>query len=306
MNWLNLETNHIRKPEFVGSEPTARATWHCIIVYCVEQENGGRIVGARLWKDRQWQQTCGVTLEEINGSTLLLKWEGNDLLVWAYPTDKEAEVQKKRSAGRNGGKAQSEAKSAAAKTNGATGGRPITQAETQAQSSNNPSTNPTERKGREVEEEKKENDLFCAEVAEPPAAPKDPVLIFPCAGSVKSWELTEEKLSEWQDTYEEMDVMEALRHARQWCRDNAKKRKTAQGMPRFIGTWLSTAQNKGQHRRTGGSAPVSYWTPTHPDAFRPQDELLREAFKRSHGDNPKAAAILEKLDQMHNGSPAPL
>jgi len=103
MNWLNIRLVNLRSAEYIGSDPVGRATWLSVIAYCCEQENGGRIVGARSWKDRQWQQTCGVTLEEVDGTSLLLKWDGNDLVVWSYPADKEYEIQSKREAGSRGG-----------------------------------------------------------------------------------------------------------------------------------------------------------------------------------------------------------
>jgi hypothetical protein len=64
MIYLNLKTSTLRAPEYIGSEPTARATW-LNLCYCCEQENGGTIDGCAQWKDRQWQQTAGVTLAEV-------------------------------------------------------------------------------------------------------------------------------------------------------------------------------------------------------------------------------------------------
>jgi hypothetical protein len=73
------------------------------MLYSVEQENAGRVAGARAWGDRQWQQTCGVTLEEVDSCAPLLVWVGDDLIIWNYPAEKQAEVQAKREAGRRGG-----------------------------------------------------------------------------------------------------------------------------------------------------------------------------------------------------------
>lgn len=168
MHWLNLPTTIIRSPEYVGSEPTIRATWFNLMAYCAEQENGGEIASCQGWKCRQWQQTCGVTLEEVQQSSELWQWIDGRLVVKFYPDDKQAEVQRNRESGRNGGKKTSPAKSDAARVNGSLGGRSKTQAETQAPESenpsetqaltqaltqaveaNNPSGNPTERKGKE-------------------------------------------------------------------------------------------------------------------------------------------------------------
>lgn len=110
MNWLNLRTSWLREPEFIGAEPSARAAWLCVLSYCCEMENGGRIAGARAWKDRQWQQTCGVTLEEVESASTLISWDGDDLVIWRYPEEKQAEVEAKREAGRQGGLSSGEAR----------------------------------------------------------------------------------------------------------------------------------------------------------------------------------------------------
>lgn len=103
MEWLNIHIPMLRAPEYIGSEPTARATWLNVLAYCMEQENSGRVIGGALWKDRQWQQTCGVTLEEIQTAKLLLVPSGNDLLVWRYPIEKQISVQHQRQSGRENG-----------------------------------------------------------------------------------------------------------------------------------------------------------------------------------------------------------
>lgn len=153
MKYLNLLTQTLHSVPYIASDPTARATWLNVILWSCEQENGGVLVGALHWKNRQWQQTCGVSLREINAAGNLLTWKGDDLHVWEYPADKQVEVASKRDGGRTGGQSKTQAKTQAAKDNGAKGGRPKTQAETQAETQasdeNNPSYNPTEGKGRE-------------------------------------------------------------------------------------------------------------------------------------------------------------
>lgn len=112
MNWLNIEIKTIRCPEYVGSEPTDRATWINLLVYCAEHENGGIIENCLDWKDRRWQQTCGVTKEEVTRESDLWSWSGSNLTIWAYPVEKEQEVKAKRLGGRIGGKASGEARKA--------------------------------------------------------------------------------------------------------------------------------------------------------------------------------------------------
>ena len=110
MRWLNIEIATLRSPAFVGADPTERATWLCLLAYCADQENGGVIKGCRDWKDRQWQQTCGVTQLEAQLEADLWKWSGDDLRVSFYPACKEAEIRAKRKAGATGGRASGEAR----------------------------------------------------------------------------------------------------------------------------------------------------------------------------------------------------
>jgi hypothetical protein len=145
MNWINIQTATLRSPQFIGSDPTARGTWLAVLGYCYEQENGGKILGCIGWKDRQWQQICGVTRAEIDGSSYLMEWQGDDLCVWSYPIETEDELKAKRAAGSKGGKARTQAKIEAARANGAKH-NPST---TQAQPKQTP--NEIEKKGKEIE-----------------------------------------------------------------------------------------------------------------------------------------------------------
>ena len=139
MNWLNLQTSVIRSPEYVGCDPVQRATWLNLMIYCAEQENGGVIPDCASWKDRRWQQTCGVTKPEVDDQCDLWSFDGENLTVWAYPAEKQEEIQKMRESGARGGKKRAEN---AAKS------------KEKQDSSSTPSTLPssppsTERKGKE-------------------------------------------------------------------------------------------------------------------------------------------------------------
>lgn len=100
MNWLNISIPLLRSPEYIGSAPTERATWISLQGYCADQENGGRIVGARSWNDRKWQQVAGVTHEEAHAATPLLIWDADDLVLWQYPISQEHVAAAKRLGGR--------------------------------------------------------------------------------------------------------------------------------------------------------------------------------------------------------------
>ena len=109
MNWINIETATLDSEEFVGSDPTERATWLCLLRFCAGQENGGVIKNCRNWPDRKWQQLARVMQAEVELESALWQWVGDDLHLWRYPTDKQTEVQQRRER---------------ARTNGRTGGRP--------------------------------------------------------------------------------------------------------------------------------------------------------------------------------------
>ena len=115
MNWVNIHTDTLRSELFLNSEPTERATWLCLLAWCCSQENGGVIADCRDWKDRKWQQLCGVLKSEVEACENLIEWEGDSLMLHFYPLQKESEVRLKREAGAKGGRAKTKAKSEAAK-----------------------------------------------------------------------------------------------------------------------------------------------------------------------------------------------
>lgn len=56
-----------------------------------------------------------------------------------------------------------------------------------------------------------------------------------------TWTLPPEKRREYWESYPGLDLESELRRARQWLRDNPKRRKTDRGMPRFLTNWLNRA-----------------------------------------------------------------
>ena len=79
-----------------------------------------------------------------------------------------------------------------------------------------------------------------------------PVLSYPCVKGTNGkteWHLTKAKLAEYVEAFPGLDVMAGCRAALQWCRDNSSKRKTFQGMPKFLGGWLTRQQNSGKAQK---------------------------------------------------------
>ena len=147
MTWVNIPIEFFISSDFRGSEPTDRATWLAMLAYCHAEENGGTIKGAASWSDRKWQQVVAVTKQETQSECDLWSWDGGDLLVHHYPSDKEMEVQHLRHIGRK----KTEAKQSAARENGRLGGRPKnpTKNPTQNQTENPRETHRTEQNGTE-------------------------------------------------------------------------------------------------------------------------------------------------------------
>lgn len=67
---------------------------------------------------------------------------------------------------------------------------------------------------------------------------------FPTNGRTKRWHLPQSKLDEYREAYPNLNVDAEIVKARQWCRDNPQKRKTAgRGMLSFLTRWLNSATN---------------------------------------------------------------
>lgn len=112
MNYLNLETNDMRAPEFAMASARERGAWLSLMLHCVATENGGVMTGAGLWTERNWLQLCGLTFEDLNcdrngnpeGNSSLWYWITNDLYLWGFPHDKLAQVNAGREGGKKGGR----------------------------------------------------------------------------------------------------------------------------------------------------------------------------------------------------------
>lgn len=123
-----------------------------------------------------------------------------------------------------------------------------------------------EQEQEQKQEQKQEKE--CSEPArparEPDASPvavaPDPVVMdFPVTGdkSAPTWSLSESKVAEWRESYPGLDVMAELRKARQWLLDNPTKRKTKNGITRFLGSWLARTQDRGPTPSNGRPYPAS-------------------------------------------------
>jgi len=100
----------------------------------------------------------------------------------------------------------------------------------------------------QIEEDSMNKTMYCSEPSKKASEPQPSekaVMTFTCVGTGPSeWTLTAGKLQEYRDAFPGIDVLSECRRARQWLIDNPPRRKTAKGMPRFLNSWLSRAQDR--------------------------------------------------------------
>ena len=82
------------------------------------------------------------------------------------------------------------------------------------------------------------------------------VLVFPCRGNVDVWALTQHQASTWATLYPSTDVLGECRKALAWIQASPSfRRKTANGMPKFLVGWLNRAASQdGGGKAVGGNA----------------------------------------------------
>ncbi len=102
-------------------------------------------------------------------------------------------------------------------------------------------------KEKEKEQELEEEYTSCPEPkkASEPNHETEPPIITLILNTKEEYPIYQKDISEWQELYPAVDIMQELRKMKGWCNDNPQKRKTKNGIRRFIGSWLSREQDKG-------------------------------------------------------------
>ena len=97
----------------------------------------------------------------------------------------------------------------------------------------------------DIEEDKEKNIKdFCSEQdAEPP------FITLPL-NDKSEYPVTNQSVKEYKELYPAVNVEQELRNMRGWCLSNPTKRKTKSGIGRFINSWLSKEQNKGNRNNS--------------------------------------------------------
>lgn len=99
--------------------------------------------------------------------------------------------------------------------------------------------------------------------------PQAPSVLTLLLNDGSEYGVTQKDIDEWQDTFPNVDVLQQLKAMKLWLKDNPKKRKTRNGIRRFVTNWLDREQNRGGTRQTVAQQPTHV-------ATRPPDASLRE------------------------------
>ena len=95
---------------------------------------------------------------------------------------------------------------------------------------------------------------------DPPKTPKEekqkkpssPVVISIILNDKTEYGITEADVSQWKELYPAVDILQELRKMKGWAEANPKKRKTKNGIKRFINSWLAGEQDKYHGPQGGG------------------------------------------------------
>lgn len=107
MRFAALPVIVCRSPKWIVADDATFATWCRLQVYCAEQENDGRIAGARSWDDVCWSSAAPrVTAEKVARAVAagLCEWASDTLVVLGFDASGQRFVQSKRDNGKLGGR----------------------------------------------------------------------------------------------------------------------------------------------------------------------------------------------------------
>lgn len=122
---------------------------------------------------------------------------------------------------------------------------------------------------------RKEEEPIGSSSAEAPSAPAAPVAELPCVGSKGLvYRVAQEQVAGWQRAFPGVDVQAELQKAKAWLDANPTRRKTHQGTPRFIVSWLSRQQDQPKAYARG--------EPAKPSPRAASDKIFTEQLK-AHG-----------------------
>ena len=86
------------------------------------------------------------------------------------------------------------------------------------------------------------------EISEEKKPPPEVFCVMPCDGKRQKFPVTKEYLAEMSELYRGIDIELETLNALAWLKNNPSRRKTHNGMTRFLGNWYNRAQDNSQTR----------------------------------------------------------
>lgn len=97
---------------------------------------------------------------------------------------------------------------------------------------------------RRGEERRKETETETDICSEPHGTSEPPILSIPLIKKDGEFEIVQDDIDQWQETYPGIDVKQTLLRIRQWSVDNPSRRKTKTGIRKHVSMWLGREQDK--------------------------------------------------------------
>lgn len=97
------------------------------------------------------------------------------------------------------------------------------------------------------------------------------------------YQISEDKVKEWQQVYQAIDVKNELEKMKCWLNANPKNRKTRKGVERFIVAWLNRSQDKAPRVITTEQIDEGKISETNQVPTQEIDEDILNQFRKSMG-----------------------
>lgn len=96
----------LHRAEWIQADDLAFATWVKLAGRCAEEENGGRLAGAKTWTERTWISMANVTSAGVASAVIanLCFWDADSLVLEGYDQEAERKAEAKRQNGQLGGR----------------------------------------------------------------------------------------------------------------------------------------------------------------------------------------------------------
>lgn len=255
MRFAGVYADRLREEPWVSAPTIAVGAWVKLVVRASELEV--ETIPLKRGASRAWIVTANVSTSDINSAITagLAEWRDNGLFVLGFDHDGLQNVERKRENGRLGGRP---------KTNRLpTGYIRVNRRQTETEPLSSPLLSSPLLTNMNSAETGKAGSSHGGEV--PSAGPHEPsdadpvVLVFPCDGSTRTWELRQSQVDRWRELYPSLDIEACCRSALAWVDASPSRRKTARGMTRYLVGWLNRKQDRGDQQVPASFAAACGW-----------------------------------------------